>query len=103
MSGVSWELVLLLGLGAFACKVVGLVVIGARTLPERVERCLALIPAALITALIVKDTLSVGQDLVLDARAIGVGAAAVAAWRKLPLAAVIVIGAGVTAAARAVG
>ena len=103
MTDLSWELVLLLGIGSFARKVIGLVVIGARTLPARIERCLVLIPAALISALVVKDTLSVGHDLVLDARAVGVGAAAIAAWRKLPLVAVILIGAAVTAAVRAVG
>ncbi|MEY2415797.1 MAG: hypothetical protein QOH53_1131, partial [Ilumatobacteraceae bacterium] len=38
--------------------------------------------------------------LQLDARAAGVGAAVVAAWRNAPLIVVIVIGAGVTAAVR---
>jgi len=103
VSEIDWTLVLVLGLGAYTCKVLGLVVIGARTLPKVVDRCLILIPAALITALVVKDTFSVGQELVLDARALGVGAATVAAWRRAPLVAVIVIGAAVTAAARAVG
>ena len=100
MTGFSWELVLALAAGAYTCKVLGLVVIGARTLPDVIERCLILIPAALISALIVKDTFSVGQDLVLDARALGVGAAVFAAWRKAPL--VVVIGAAVTALVRAV-
>ena len=103
MSGITWQLVLLLSAGAFACKVIGLVVIGARDLPPAVDRCLALIPAALITALIVKDTFSLGHDLVLDARAVGVGAAAIAAWRRVPLVVVIVIGAAVTALVRAAG
>lgn len=98
---MSWFLVLALGVGAFACKVLGLVVIGARSLPTTVDRCLALIPAALISALVVKDTFSVGQELVLDARAVGVGCAAIAAWRRAPLVVVIVIGAGVTALVRA--
>ena len=40
-----------------------------------VERCLALIPAALFAALVVKDTFSVGQELQVDARAAGVAAA----------------------------
>ena len=102
MTGFSWELVLALAAGAYACKVLGLVVIGARTLPDVIERCLILIPAALISALIVKDTFSVGQELVLDARALGVGAAVFASWRKAPLVVVIVIGAAVTALARAV-
>lgn len=102
MSGFSWMLVLALAAGAYACKVIGLVVIGARTLPAVVDRCLVLIPAALITALVVKDTFSVGQELVLDARALGVGAATLAAWRRAPLVAVIVLGAAVTALARAI-
>lgn len=98
---MTWTLVLTLGAGAFACKVIGLVVVGGRRLPAAVERCLALIPAALIAALIVKDTFSVGQDLVLDARAAGVAAAVLAAWRRAPLVAVIVVGATVTALVRA--
>jgi branched-subunit amino acid transport protein len=98
---VSWTLVIVLGLGAYAFKVLGLVVIGARSLPPVVERCLALIPAALLSALIVKDTFSVGQELVLDARAAGVAVAVVATWRRAPIPVVIVLGAAVTAVVRA--
>jgi branched-subunit amino acid transport protein len=98
---VTWTLVLVLGLAAYVFKVAGLVVIGARRMPPVVERCLALIPAALLSALIVKDTFSVGQDLVLDARAAGVAVAALAAWRRLPIVAVILVGAAVTALVRA--
>jgi branched-subunit amino acid transport protein len=99
---MTWTLVLLLAVGAYFFKVLGLVVIGDRTLPPMLDRCLSLIPAALIAALVVKDTFSVGQHLQIDARAAGVGAAAIAAWRKAPLILVIAIGAGVTAAVRAV-
>ena len=98
---MTWTLVFLLAGGAYFFKVLGLVVIGDRPLPRVLERCLALIPAALIAALILKDTFSVGQHLQIDARAAGVAAAVVAAWRKLPLIVVILIGAGVTAAVRA--
>lgn len=103
MTDVTWLLVIVLGVGSFTCKVLGLVVIGARRLPPVVDRCLVLIPAALITALVVKDTFSVGQDLVLDARAAGVGMAVVLAWRRAPLVVVIVVGAAVTALVRAAG
>lgn len=99
-SQVTWTLVLLLALGAYACKAIGFVVVGNRPLPTRIERCLALIPAALITALVVKDTFSISQDLVLDARAAGIAAAAIAAWRRAPLVVVIVVGAAVTAVIR---
>ena len=98
---MTWTLVFLLAAGAYFFKVLGLVVIGDRPVPPMLERCLALIPAALIAALIFKDTFSIGQHLEIDARAAGVGAAVLAAWRKAPLIVVILIGAGVTAGVRA--
>ena len=74
-------------------------------MPAPVGRSLALIPAAVITALVVNDTFSVGQELMLDAhaRAAGVGVAVGPAWRRVPLVAVIVAGAAVTAIVRATG
>ena len=100
---MTWTLVFLLAGGSYFFKVLGLVVIGDRPLPPVLERCLALIPAALIPALIFKDTFSIGQHLQLDARAAGVGAAVIVAWRRAPLILVIVIGAVVTAVVRGVG
>jgi len=97
---MTWTLVLVLAVGAYAFKVTGLVILGGRTLPPVVDRCLALIPAAVITALVMKDTFSTGRDLVLDARAIGIAVAVVAAWRRVPLIAVIVLGAAATALVR---
>lgn len=98
---MSWWLVAWLSLGAYAFKVLGFVVIGGRRLPEPVTRCLLLIPAALLAALVVKDAATTGQQLVLDERMVGLGVAAVAAWRRLPLIAVVVLAAGATAALRA--
>jgi branched-subunit amino acid transport protein len=99
---MTWGLVLVLSAGAYAFKALGLVALGGRRLPAVAERCLALIPAALIAALVVKDTFSVGQHLQIDARAAGVGAAVLAAWCRAPMIVVIVIGAAVTAAVRAI-
>jgi branched-subunit amino acid transport protein len=59
-----------------------------------------LIPAAIITALVMKDTFTVGQDLTLDARALGIAVAVIAAWKRAPLIVVIVLGAAVTALVR---
>lgn len=99
---MSWTLVIVLAAGAYAFKVTGLIVLGGRTLPNVFERCLALIPAAVVTALVVKDTFTNGQDLVLDARAAGIAVAVIAAWRRAPLIVVIVLGAAVTALLRQV-
>lgn len=100
---MTWALVIVLALGAYAFKVTGLVFLGGRSLPPILERCLALIPAAVISALVVKDTLTAGQDIVFDARAAGIAAAAFAAWRRWPLIVVIVLGAVVTALVRRFG
>jgi branched-subunit amino acid transport protein len=99
---VTWTLVLALAAGAYAFKVAGLVIIGSRRLPPALERCLALVPAALVSALVVMNTFSTGNELVLDARAAGVTAAAIAAWRRAPLIVVIFLGAVVTALVRQV-
>ena len=97
---MTWTLIILLTIGAYGFKVTGLVILGGRTLPPMFERCLALIPAAVDTALVMKDTFSLGQELVLDARALGILVAGIAAWRKAPLIVVIVLGAVVTALVR---
>jgi branched chain amino acid efflux pump len=99
---VSWLAVLTLAAGSYLFKVLGLVVVGGRPIPQRLQGALALLPAALLSALIVTNTLALGQQLVIDARLPGVLAACVAAWRKLPFPAVIAIGAAVTAVIRLV-
>ena len=97
---MTWTLIILLAIGAYAFKVTGLIILGGRSLPPVFERCLGLIPAAIITALVMKDTFTVGQDLTLDARALGIAVAVIAAWRRAPLIVVIVLGAAVTALVR---
>jgi len=97
---MTWTLIILLAVGAYAFKVTGLIILGGRSLPPIFERCLGLIPAAIITALVIKDTFTVGQDLTLDARALGIAVAVIAAWKRAPLIVVIVLGAAVTAVVR---
>jgi branched-subunit amino acid transport protein len=98
---VSWWFIVALAAGCYTFKVLGLVVLGDRQMPAVVRRCLDLIPVAMISALVALNTFSDGQQLVIDARAAGVAAAVVAAWRRAPLIVVIVLGASVTAIVRA--
>ncbi len=97
---MTWTLIILLAVGAYLFKVTGLIILGGRSLPPVFERCLGLIPAAIITALVMKDTFTVGQHLTLDARALGIAVAVIAAWKRAPLIVVIVLGAVVTALVR---
>ena len=97
---MSWAFVFALGAAAYALKLLGAVMVGQRTMPPVVERCLLLIPAALLAALIAKDTFTTGQTIGLDARAAGLGIAALATWKKLPFAVIILLGVGTTALIR---
>lgn len=99
---MSWAAILGLAAGCYLLKVLGLVLLGGRTLPAVVDRCVGLLPAALLPALIATQTLTIDERWVIDARAAGVGAAILAAWRKAPFPVIIVVGAAVTAGVRAV-
>ena len=97
---MSWAAIAVLAACAYGFKFVGLVVIGSRRLPSPIARCLALLPAALLPALVVVNTVSSGRSIVFDARLPGVAAAGIAVWRKAPFPVVIVVGAAVTALIR---
>ncbi len=58
---------------------------------------------ALLAALIATNTLASGQQLVVDARLLGVAAAGVALLLRAPVIAVVAVAAIVTALARAAG
>ena len=99
---MSWALIIALSLGAYALKVAGLVGVGVRDFPAPVRNVIALIPAAVLSALIVKDTFTAGHDLQIDARAVGVAVACIAVWRRVPLWLVIVLSCAATGTARAI-
>ena len=99
-AGQLWMLVVLLSGVAYGLKVLGFVVVGSRTMPPVLERCLALIPASLLAALVAKDTFTSAQELVLDARAVGLAVAIVAVWRKAPFIVVVVAAMAATALVR---
>ena len=100
---MSWSLVIALSAGALAFKIAGLVVIGTRKLPAALENCLALIPAALLAALVTKDTFSHAHILVVDERLAGLAVAVIAVWRRAPLIVVVILAAATTAVLRAAG
>jgi hypothetical protein len=80
----------------------GPVLLGGRELPPRALSVIALLAPALLAALVVIETFGEGRSLVLDERALGVGAAGVLlTFRDSPLGAVAVA-ATVTAVARAI-
>ena len=91
-----------LSVGTYALKSAGPLLLGGRRLPPLVERVANRMPAALLAALVVVSAIGDGRAIVLDERAVGVVAAAVALQRRVPFVLVIVAAVAATAAARAI-
>lgn len=103
MTTLGWTSILVLAGGAYAFKVLGLL-LGGRV-ASRALGVVALLPAALLPALVVVNTFAAagdGRTLVVDARAAGMAVALAAAWRRAPFVVIVVLAAAVTALVRAV-
>jgi uncharacterized membrane protein len=99
----TWLAVLVASAVAFALKLSGYLVPRRWLASARLEQALSLLPAALLAALVVTQTVASGRHLTIDARVVAVAAAAIALWRKAPFLVVVVVGAGAAAATRAAG
>jgi branched chain amino acid efflux pump len=99
---ITWIAILLIAAGTIAIKAVGPVTLGGDALSPRLEGVVARLAPSLLAALVVVDTFGTTErTLVLDETAAGLAAAAVALALKLPMFAVVVIAAVVTAGLRA--
>jgi branched-subunit amino acid transport protein len=98
-----WVVVLLVGAGTVALKAVGPVFLAGRELPPTLGTLLMLLAPALLGALVVTQAVGGDREIVLDERLFGIGAAVIGILLRLPLLAVVVIAAAVTAGARALG
>jgi branched-subunit amino acid transport protein len=96
----TWLLIAVLAVGTVLMKTLGPVLAGGRQPPAPLTRVIALVAPALISALIVTGTFTQGQRLIIDARAVGVGVAAVALWFRVPAALAMLIGVVVCALLR---
>lgn len=100
---MMWATVLATAAGCYLLKLVGL------SLPPRwlrsapLQRVAALVPVALLAALVAVQSFSDGRAVVLDARARGLAAAALAIALRAPFLVVVAVAAIATAAARALG
>ena len=98
-----WIVIAFVGAATIALKAVGPVILGGRQLPEGLNSVLFLLAPALLGALVVTQAVGGDRQIVLDDRLAGIGAAMLAIALRLPLIAVVVIAAAVTAAVRALG
>ena len=98
-----WPAVIIGSLGAYLLKLSGYVI------PERVldnarlRRLTALLPVALLAALVAVQTFSTGTELQVDARIAGLAAAIIALTLRAPFLVVVLVAAITAAALRALG
>jgi branched-subunit amino acid transport protein len=85
-----------------AIKAAGPVLVGGRELPAGATAVIGLLAPALLTALILTDTFARDQDLTVDARAAGLGCAAIAVALRAPLLVTVLVAAVGAAGVRAI-
>jgi len=98
---VSWSALLAIAIGSYALKAAGPLLLGEREPSPPVARVLALLAVPLLAALIVVQTLSDGERIVIDARVPALGAAALLVWRGAPFLVTVTVAALVAAGIRA--
>ncbi|MFI6091347.1 AzlD domain-containing protein [Streptomyces sp. NPDC051218] len=95
--------VLVLAAGTYAFRLAGPLMHGRVELPARVQELLTVGATVLLAALLATGALTEGHGFAGWARAIGVVAGGVLAWRKAPFAVVVVGAAATTALLRLAG
>jgi branched-subunit amino acid transport protein len=96
-----WGLVLATSLGCYLLKLAGYFVPARWLDGPGVRRLVELVPVALLAALVVVEAVANGRHLDADwTRLAGIGAGAVAVWRKAPFLVVIVVAAATAALLR---
>ncbi len=95
-----WVVVIMVGVATVTIKALGPVIMGGRPIPARLTGVVELLAPAVLSALVVTQALAKGESLTVDARLVGLAAAAVALWRRAPILVVIVVAATATALTR---
>jgi uncharacterized membrane protein len=98
-----WLTIVLVALARATLKAAGPLILGDRQLGPRATRIIALLAPALLTALVLVDTVTSGQRLVVDARLAGVAAAGVALLLRAPVLVVLAVAVATTALLRLLG
>ncbi|MFE1795291.1 MULTISPECIES: AzlD domain-containing protein [unclassified Streptomyces] len=96
-----WIAICVTAVGCYAAKLIGLMIPAGALERPLVQRLAALLPVALLAALTAQQTFADGRLLVLDARAAGLAAAAVALLLRAPFLVVVAAAVLVTAGVRA--
>jgi branched-subunit amino acid transport protein len=97
VSNTAWIVVALVGVATVAFKAAGPVLIGRRSLPPNVQSLVDLLAPVMLVALVVTQTFGGDEEITVDARIAGVGAALVALLLRAHIIVAMAIAATVTA------
>lgn len=100
---MSWWPILLVSFGAYGFKALGVFGLSGRAQSHTNTLVSEFLPVAMLCALVALSTFADGRHLSFDARAVGLGCAALAVWRKAPFWVVVLVAVVVTAVSRAAG
>ena len=98
----AWATVIVVGVATIVIKGTGTFILHGRSLPASLEGPIAMLAPVLLAALVATQTFGGDRELVVDDRALGVGAAAVLVAVRAPTLVVVIAAAAVTALARAI-
>lgn len=96
----TWIVVALVGIATIAFKAAGPVLIGRRSLPSRLQDLVELLAPVMLIALVVTQTFGGDEEVTVDARVAGVGAALVAIVLRAHVIVAMAAAAAVTAGVR---
>lgn len=96
----TWIVIVAVGAMTIALKAVGPVLLGGKPLPEHLTGIVGLLAPALLAALVVTQVLGGDEEIVLDARLVGLAAAVVALLLRAPLLVVVIAAAASAAVVR---
>jgi branched-subunit amino acid transport protein len=96
----AWIVVGAVGVATIAFKAAGPVLIGRRELPPTIQSLVDLLAPVMLIALVVTQTFGGDEEITIDARVAGVGAAVVAIWLRAHVIVAMAVAAAVTAGVR---
>jgi branched chain amino acid efflux pump len=96
----AWIVVLAVGAATVASKAAGPVLVGRRQLPPKLQSCIDLLAPVMLIALVVTQTFGGEEEIEVDARVVGVGAALIALAFRAPVIVAMAVAALVTALLR---
>jgi branched-subunit amino acid transport protein len=98
----AWIVVAVVGAATIVLKASGPVLIGRRGLPPKIQSVVDLLAPVMLIALVVTQTFGGDEEITVDARVVGVGAAVVAIWLRAHVIVAMAVAAAVTAGVRLV-